>query len=46
MLSQVGMVELNTHSFPNQEGISATGPPLRQLLAEKLRLEAVLLRWS
>jgi hypothetical protein len=35
------MVDLNTHSFPYQEGISATEPPLRQLLAEMLRLTAL-----
>jgi hypothetical protein len=29
MPSKVGYVDLSTHSFPHQEGISATGPPSR-----------------
>lgn len=34
---------LNTHTFANCEGISVPGPPLRRLLAQKLRLESLLL---
>jgi hypothetical protein len=32
MPSQVGQVDLNTHIFPYQEGISATGPRLLRSL--------------